>query len=211
MGTTCRKVEQSFEDRTYGYLEIAVAISVFGYFLILDGYYALYPLLFNNFVNTPWIFIVVKFLLSMLLLFPPAFFIGGTLPVIAQYSVRGTSRLGQKVSTLYCVNTFGAAIGALLAGFYLPRLFGFSVTYVMAAIGTASIGVTALLVASNLSDKGGLRKYSSKKVDSVSIPINMIRVLARLVSVSTQPSRMPLRRHHASSERRTKDGNAVRL
>lgn len=172
--------------KTYGFLEIAVAISVLGYFLILDGYHALYPLLFRQFASTPWMFVLVKFHLAMLLLFPAAFFIGGTFPVIAQFSVRGTSLLGQKVSILYCVNTLGAAMGALLAGFYLPRHFGYSVTYVMAVVATAVIGVTALLVASNFHDKeASSDKPISGKLVPASIPMHMIRVLALLSGFGT--------------------------
>ncbi len=135
---------------TYGLLEIAVVISVTGYFLILDGFYALYPTLFAKFGQTTGLFIAVKFALAILVLFPPAFLLGGTLPVISQYVVQGTRNIGLRVSMLYGINTFGAAVGALLAGFYLPQTFGYAQTYWIAMACTGSVGFVALIMAKNL-------------------------------------------------------------
>ena len=60
----------------------------------------------------------VKFGLAVGILFLPAFFMGGTLPVMGQYLVRSPAELGRKASALYAINTFGAAVGALSAGFF---------------------------------------------------------------------------------------------
>ncbi len=133
--------------QTYGLLELAVALSVIGYFQILDAYHALYPTLFETFGNSHGKFVAVKFLLSMIILFPAAFFIGGTLPVMTQYLVQDALGLGRKVSVLYAVNTLGAAAGSVLAGFYLPPIFGFALSYKLALGCTALIGTAALILA----------------------------------------------------------------
>ena len=59
--------------RLYGLLELAVVLSVGGYFLLIEGYAAIYPDLFNALGNNPKVFLVTKFLLAMMVLFPPAF------------------------------------------------------------------------------------------------------------------------------------------
>ena len=128
---------------TYGVLELAVAVSVAAYFIILPTYRQFYPQLFQWFGTAPGPFIAVKFALSMIILFPAAFFLGGTLPVISQFLVRRMHLLGRKISVVYAVNTVGAAVGALVAGFYLPMALGFRKSYFLAMALTAGIGLLA--------------------------------------------------------------------
>jgi spermidine synthase len=123
---------------------MAIAVSALLYFFILAAYRSTYGPLFSTLGDQPEFFLAVKFLLSLGILFPPAFFMGGTLPVMGQYLVRRRSQLGLRASLLYAVNTLGAATGALLAGFYLPPTFGFRNSYVVAILLNVVIGITAL-------------------------------------------------------------------
>ncbi len=132
--------------KLYGMLELAVAVCAAGYFIILKGYALLYPHLFNLFGDNRVLFTSVKFGLSLLVLFPPAYFMGGTLPVISHSVVRQAAQLGQKVSLLYVVNTLGAVAGVFLAGFILPPILGFSNSYLSAMVVTALIAVLAIVV-----------------------------------------------------------------
>lgn len=50
----------------YGLLELAVTVSVAGYFLMLDGYHQLYPVLFEGFGDNRWGFVAIKFALALL-------------------------------------------------------------------------------------------------------------------------------------------------
>ena len=118
--------------RIYAFLEVGIAATALAYFLILDVYRSIYGPLFAVFVDHPAAFLLVKLLLAIGVLFPPAFFMGGTLPVMAQFIVRRAAELGEKATLLYAVNTAGAATGAFLAGFYLPMTFGFRVSYLLA-------------------------------------------------------------------------------
>lgn len=175
--------------QTYGLLELAVALSVLGYFQILNAYHALYPALFEAFGNSPFSFAAIKFLLSVSLLFPAAFFIGGTLPVIAQTLVHDPERLGLRVSVLYAVNTLGAAAGSLLAGFYLPPLFGFSGSYRLAVAATTAIGASALLLARRWpahrsGDVPSAPERAPDTEESV-IPLSTIRALALVSGFGT--------------------------
>ena len=129
---------------SYGVLEICVTLSAILYFVVYFAYDSVYPVLFSVFENSPLIFTLTKFALALLLFFPAAFFMGGTLPVMTQYLVRNRDTLGKRASTLYAINTFGAASGAIAAGFYLPRALGIDVSYLLAMAATLVVGVVAI-------------------------------------------------------------------
>jgi spermidine synthase len=117
--------------RQYARLEAAIGLSALLYFLLIDLYRALLPLL-GAIADRPAPLLLVKLGLATAILFPPAFLIGGTLPVVAHALVRERSDLGTRVTALYAVNTLGAAAGALAAGFVLPRLLGYAGSYLVA-------------------------------------------------------------------------------
>ena len=173
--------------RVYGLLEWAVALCVIGYFQILDAYHAWYPAVFEAFGNSQWKFIAVKFGLSLVLLFPAAFFIGGTLPVMTQYWVQGPKWLGRKVSTLYAVNTFGAAFGSLLAGVYLPPRLGFHASYGFAMATTALVGSLAFVLArrSRAGEEAQKKVQPNPEIRGLSLPLRLIQVISLLSGFTT--------------------------
>lgn len=128
--------------RTYAVLEVAIAASALLYFALFAVYAWIQEPLFGALGYRPGLVLAVKFLLAVGILFLPAFFMGGTLPVMAQYLVRRRTELGAKATLLYAVNTVGAATGALAAGFFLPRWLGFQGAYFV-AIGL-NLGVAAI-------------------------------------------------------------------
>lgn len=77
------------------------------YFFLLDGYHAIYTPLTHMIGDhlTPLFVMGLKFILALSVLFLPAFFMGGTLPVMAQYLVRHAETFGRTVSLLYWVRT----------------------------------------------------------------------------------------------------------
>lgn len=146
--------------RVYGLLELGVAFCAIGYFGLLQGYAWLYPLLFAYFADTPVVFTLVKFLLALTLLFPPAYFMGGTLPVVSHFAVRRTDELGHKLSLLYALNTLGAVIGVFLAGFYLPVWLGYTYSYI------AAMGVTSVIALTAISTGGKQRFQRSESAST---------------------------------------------
>ncbi len=174
--------------QVYAVLELCVALSALFYFLLFDAYHAIYtslPQVFGN-PSTPSFAIAVKLMLALCILFPPAFFMGGTLPVMAQYLVRHAEVFGRTVSLLYWVNTFGAALGAFVAGFYLPLWFGLTWAYI------AAVGLTLFvaMVAWGYSwGRGGpaVTIASTPHISDAPLPIShrIIRGLALLSGVVT--------------------------
>ncbi|MEM7216978.1 MAG: fused MFS/spermidine synthase [Pseudomonadota bacterium] len=133
--------------RAYGWLEIGVALSAGLYFFLLTLYDWLYGALYEALAGAPLAFVLIKFLLALALFFPAAFFMGGTLPMMAQYLVRRRETLGARAAAVYAINTLGAASGALAAAFLLPRLFGFDTTYAATMGATLLVAAIALLAA----------------------------------------------------------------
>jgi spermidine synthase len=70
--------------RTYAMLEVGIALSAILYFFILGLYRLVYTWLFSAVGHKPEVFLAVKFFLALGILFLPAFFMGGTLPVMGQ-------------------------------------------------------------------------------------------------------------------------------
>ena len=128
----------------YGVLELCVTVSAMLYFAVYVAYDNLYPFVFGTLEQFPTLLTLVKFVLALLLFFPAAFFMGGTLPVMTQYFVRTRESLGKHASVLYAINTLGAACGSIAAGFYLPQALGIEASYFLAMAITFVVGLIAI-------------------------------------------------------------------
>ncbi|MEN8181154.1 MAG: fused MFS/spermidine synthase [Myxococcota bacterium] len=129
--------------RAYAWLELAVAASALLCFLIQPAYGAVYGPLSAAAGQSHGLFLLVKFGLALLALFPASFFMGGTYPVLSQHLVSRPSSLGRTGAALYATNTFGAALGAYIAGFHLPLMLGFRNSYFLALATTVVVGALA--------------------------------------------------------------------
>jgi spermidine synthase len=128
--------------RTYAWLEFGIAIAALTYFGVLKLFHAVYPALHASVSGGGWL-LAVKFALAMVLVFPAAFFMGGTVPVIGQAVIRQQETLGRTGAMLYAVNTLGAALGVAFAAFILIPALGFSATYAIALLLSATVGLVA--------------------------------------------------------------------
>lgn len=113
--------------RLYAYLELGIAVTALMYFLILNAFHAIYPTI-HQLTEPGFSRLALKFALSLLLVFPPAFCMGGTIPVMGQFLIRKTDQFGSLAALMYGINTLGAAVGICLAGFFLPLWLGFDLT-----------------------------------------------------------------------------------
>ena len=134
---------------TFGVLEVGVAVTALLHFTLVDTYYAVYPLLYGVVGDVPLLDTALKFTLAMIVLFPPAFLMGGTLPAMAQHLIRQPDRLGPTGSLLYAINTLGGMSGAFVGAFVLPLLFDFKRVYLLAVgldlfVGLVAIGLAVV-------------------------------------------------------------------
>jgi spermidine synthase len=81
---------------------------------------------------------------SLAILFVPTFLMGGTLPVLARGLVKSRGDFGPRLAWLYGVNTLGAVIGAVCAGFVLIPSLGVWRTQLVAVAANVAIGLAAL-------------------------------------------------------------------
>jgi spermidine synthase len=117
----------------YGLIEAGVG--VFGIFS---------PSLINwigqNTAGSPYILV---FFLSFVLLLFPTLLMGMTLPLLTQAFVTHVETSGHVIGLLYGINTLGAAIGALISGYFLMGWLGFGGALLVAAILNFLIGLSA--------------------------------------------------------------------
>ena len=105
--------------RLYGWLELAVATAALGLFAMLPVFHGLYGLLYERLLlalqpgSAVVLLTTLKLGLALLLLFPAAFFMGGTLPVLSQHLVSSSAASGARLPLLYGINTAGGAAGGL--------------------------------------------------------------------------------------------------
>ena len=130
----------------YGLLELGISVAALLFFGLTATYRSIYPVLFESLSEHRAGFLMVKFGLSVLILFPPAFLMGGTLPVISRFITSGlaATSVARRVPVFYGINTFGAASGALVAGFFLPQWLGVNGSYWFAVGLTTFVGLTAI-------------------------------------------------------------------
>ena len=109
---------------------------------------AAYDSLFPALVASPGAQSAVKWLLAASLILPQSILLGATFPLISAGILRRwKSRPGAVLSWLYASNSLGAAVGVLLAGFYLVSRFDFPGTLAFAAaLNFAAAAITVALV-----------------------------------------------------------------
>ena len=86
----------------------------------------------------------LRLFLAGIALLVPTVLMGGTLPVLARLWVRSIKTTARGVATLYSLNSFGAVLGCLLAGFFLIRAFGISLSMLLAAAVNILVGLVAI-------------------------------------------------------------------
>ena len=88
--------------------------------------------------------LLIRVLLASLVVVPPTFLMGATLPAMTRAFVARAESVGRELSLLYALNTAGAVGGSLLAGFVLVRAVGVHPTLWVAAAANFAVGAAAL-------------------------------------------------------------------
>ena len=90
---------------------------------------------------------VIRFVCAFAVLILPTSLMGATLPLIVRSAVAQEQRIGARIGVLYAINTAGAIVGALVAGFYLIAEVGVSRSFILAASTNVAIGLVAIAAA----------------------------------------------------------------
>ena len=128
----------------YGLLELGVAALGALSLASLAGVRALYVHSYPWIGNSSAMRGALRFFAAAVILIPPTFLMGGTLPALVHgLGTQGTT-LRRRVSRLYWANTFGAVVGALAAGFWLLRVEGVRGSVITAVGLNLLVGFVAL-------------------------------------------------------------------
>jgi spermidine synthase len=130
----------------FGIAEILVGVTAFLTPFVLDAITRLWVSMHDSLPDSLAAITVTRFLISFLVLIVPTALMGATLPLIVKSAVARDHRIGGKIGLLYAINTTGAIIGALVAGFYFISEIGVSRSFQIAAATNVAIGVIALII-----------------------------------------------------------------
>jgi len=132
--------------RIYGLLELAIGAYGFVLPLLLTIFRPIYAVVYNQLFGHFMLYNLLTFVGCSVLLCIPVICMGATLPVLCRFYVTKLSHLGTHAGRLYGLNTIGAALGALVCGFWLINLFGVRGTLIFAVVCNGVIGLSCLLV-----------------------------------------------------------------
>ena len=104
-----------------------------------------------------WALVIVKWLIAGLMILPQSVLLGTTFPLMSAGAIRLLrERAGRVLGLLYFANSFGAAVGVLVAGFVLLARVGLPGTLITAAIlnfiAAGAVALGARIVASRPED-----------------------------------------------------------
>jgi spermidine synthase/MFS family permease len=109
--------------KLYAWCELGIGAYCVVTPLIFQGIQALYVGLAGGLAPDAGMLTALRVLLGASALLVPTVLMGATLPILARYFELRAVSLGTSVALLYGANTLGAALGALLAGYWvLPEL-----------------------------------------------------------------------------------------
>ncbi len=130
--------------RWLGSVHLAVGASVLASYAVMDHLPAAFLALLRGGSFTVEGIITYQFLLAALALLPPTLAMGGVLPITMRLVSRGRSEVGQDVGQAYALNTVGAILGSIAAGFVILPLVGLERG--LRACAAASIGLGAVFL-----------------------------------------------------------------
>jgi spermidine synthase len=130
--------------RLYGWLELGIGVLGLLSPLLLHVLSEAYIIIASQEMLPPMLALVLRLSLCMGVLLLPALLMGGTLPMLSRFVAHSLSQLEATVSWFYFLNSAGAALGAILAGFLLIPYFGLDFSTSIAASLNIAIGMISL-------------------------------------------------------------------
>ena len=144
-----RKIDESTQSplRIYALLEAGIGAFCLVWPLILGVLSAIYILIHRNVTSEFYTLSLIRFVLTFGVLLIPSTLMGGTLPVLTRFFVKRLEQLGTNIGILYALNTFGAVIGTVAAGFFLIEALGIRWTLGVGIAINFAVAAIALVLA----------------------------------------------------------------
>ena len=149
-----QKIDESTQSplRIYALLEAGIGAFCLVWPLILAVLSALYVLIHRNVTSEFYTLSLIRFVLTFGVILIPSTLMGGTLPVLTRFFVKRLEQLGTNIGILYALNTFGAVIGTVAAGFFLIEALGIRWTLGVGIAINFAVAAIALALARKVSD-----------------------------------------------------------
>lgn len=132
--------------RLYSVIEMSLGVYVILFPLWLSILEKVYLFLHPGVEGVSFFVIMVRFLLAVAVLAIPCILMGGTLPALSRYFAEYESESGRTPGKLYAVNTLGAMVGCIAAGFFMVEHFGLSNTLRIGAVINLLLGLTIWVI-----------------------------------------------------------------
>jgi len=129
----------------YGKIELLIGLSAAFLSLLFSKFSPIYAWFYKALPEIFFQLGLLKVALVFSLVLIPTILMGATLPIMAKYFVTENTHTGKQVGYLYSINTFGAAAGCLLAGYFLIENLGVLQTAWLAASINILIGILCIL------------------------------------------------------------------
>ena len=168
--------------RAYAGLELLIGLYALIFPFLVEAAAPIYLGFYQAFSPTPTIFATFQFFLLGLLLLPPTFCMGMTLPLLARFATTKTADSGARIGTLYGANTIGAVGGVGLAGFYLLPNFGLNATTWCTATANLVLCVGALALSKTVEE---LPKETSQPQPGDRWKLSALGLVALLAGLSS--------------------------
>jgi spermidine synthase len=133
--------------RFYGYLEIGVGSAALLGTVALRLFEPLHQAAAVRLSPGSPLLLLVRVAIASVVVLPATLLMGATLPAITRDVVARMGKVGRDLSGLYALNTAGAVVGSLVAGFVLIRAIGVHPTLGVAVAANLAVGIAALLLA----------------------------------------------------------------
>jgi len=142
----------------YGLVEVGIGL----YCLFIPSLFDIVKLLYIAFYKTfPLSFhfsTFVRFLLCSFTILLPTVFMGSTLPILCKFFIKelpsseSDSKVGKKVGFLYAINTLGAVLGTVIAGFLLLQILGIKILNYSAVAMNIGVGLLCISFSQRIKD-----------------------------------------------------------
>src|SRR5215212_4584834 len=149
-----------------------------------------YDALFPALAGSP-LLVVAKWAIVAMLILPQSILLGATFPLMSAGLLRHAPSLpGRTLALLYFTNSLGAALGVLVAGFYLVEAAGLPGTLAAAAILNLLVALVTMAAVRLMRDRAGsaapaARTQSPAAAAAASIPPGRLRTLLLAVTFGT--------------------------
>ncbi len=147
----------------YGLMEIGIGIYALLLGGVIEASQPIFSSIYNQSTDHLLIFNAVILIGAFVLFIIPVTLMGATLPILIRFYVANLGHLGARVGRLYAINTIGAAVGSILSGFFLIKLWGVDGTLRFAVVVNFMIGGISFVLANWVAKRTALAEVVSAR------------------------------------------------